>query len=251
MVSLAISLMGPLQVIRDDHTAVDLAYDKVRALLFYLAVESDRPHTRTVLASLFWPEQPDEEARHSLRQALLMLRQAIGEGSTRATGRADSAASFLMLTRATVQFNPTSEYWLDVAAFSSLLTACSRHPHRRAEVCISCAQRLEQAVALYRGNFLDHFLPCDCVAFEEWAAVVRERLHRQALDALIQLTNYYAWHGAYADVCRCARRLIELDSWNEDGHRRLMQALALSGERHTALAQYDSCRRILDAELGI
>jgi len=251
MASLAISLMGPVQVISDDHIVVDLAYDKVRALLFYLTVESNRPHTRDALASLFWQDQPDEVARHSLRQALLILRQAIGETSTRATGTAESAASFFLLTRATVQFNPTSEHWLDVAAFSSLLTACSQHPHRRAEVCISCAQRMEQAVALYRGNFLQHFFPRDCVGFEEWAAVVRERLHRQAVEALVWLADYYAWHGAYADVCRCARRLVELEPLNEDAHQRLMLGLALSGERHAAVAQYGSCRRILDQELGI
>jgi DNA-binding SARP family transcriptional activator len=58
-----------------------LRYDKLRALLAYLAVEAARPHPREALASLLWPETPDADARRNLSQALFNLRQALGEGS--------------------------------------------------------------------------------------------------------------------------------------------------------------------------
>ena len=44
--------------------------NKVRALLAYLAIETDRPHSRDELVGLLWPEQPDATARANLRQAL-------------------------------------------------------------------------------------------------------------------------------------------------------------------------------------
>ncbi|MCB0126888.1 MAG: regulator, partial [Caldilineaceae bacterium] len=65
MTSLAISLLGPLQI-QLDGQPITLPYDKVRALLAYLALESTRPLRRDTLTALLWPEQPDKEARHNL-----------------------------------------------------------------------------------------------------------------------------------------------------------------------------------------
>ena len=48
-----------------------------------------------------------------------------------------------------------------------------------------------------------------------------------------------------------ARRQVELEPWRESAHRQWMRALALSGQRSAALAQYEACRRILAEELGV
>ena len=46
MTRLSVSLLGPLRVTVDGEPVVRFQTDKVRALLAYLAVESDRPHRR-------------------------------------------------------------------------------------------------------------------------------------------------------------------------------------------------------------
>src|SRR5262249_51043892 len=46
-------------------------------------------------------------------------------------------------------------------------------------------------------------------------------------------------------------RALALDRWREQAHRQLMQALAASGQRGAALAQYERCRRILEDDLGV
>jgi hypothetical protein len=46
MTKLAISLLGPLQVTLEGHPVTNFKYDKVRALLAYLALEQERPHER-------------------------------------------------------------------------------------------------------------------------------------------------------------------------------------------------------------
>ena len=58
MAHLSISLLGTFQVILDGKQVTAFESDKVRALLAYLAVESDRPHRRETLACLLWPERP-------------------------------------------------------------------------------------------------------------------------------------------------------------------------------------------------
>ncbi|MBE2200040.1 MAG: winged helix-turn-helix domain-containing protein [Anaerolinea sp.] len=51
--------------------------DKVRALLAYLALEGERPLRRETLATLLWPDWPDDIARRNLRQNLHRLNQLL------------------------------------------------------------------------------------------------------------------------------------------------------------------------------
>jgi DNA-binding SARP family transcriptional activator len=54
------------------------------ALLLYLALaEPSGPHSRESLMALLWPEADVESTRHSLRNTLYGLRQALGEGAIR------------------------------------------------------------------------------------------------------------------------------------------------------------------------
>src|SRR5262249_38743332 len=145
-------------------------YDKVRALLAYLAVEAEHSHRRDALAGLLWPDQPEAVARKSLRVALSTLRQTLGDAAAR--------PPFLLISRDTIQFNPASDYTLDVTSFTNLLHECERHSHPAGTLCEACTARLAQAVALYRGDFLHQISVRDSMAFEEWALLMRERLHR-------------------------------------------------------------------------
>jgi predicted ATPase/DNA-binding SARP family transcriptional activator len=233
---LNLSLLGPLEVTLDGET-VTLKTDKVRALLAYLAVEAERPHRREALCGLFWPEQPDRAARASLRNALYLLRTAIGDRGATSDGGAtkERGEPHLLVERETVQFNAESDHWLDVRAFESL----------------SGAGDGEEAVALYRGGFLEGFALGDSVAFEDWALLVRERLRREVLEVLRRLVERLERRGEVDRACDYAWRAVELEPWQEEFHRQLMRLLALSGRRSAALAQYEACRRLLEEELGV
>ncbi len=56
MARLELALLGPPYMTLDDQPIVGLAYDKVRALLAYLAIEP-RSHGRDALSELLWPGQ--------------------------------------------------------------------------------------------------------------------------------------------------------------------------------------------------
>ncbi|MBN1484798.1 MAG: tetratricopeptide repeat protein [Chloroflexia bacterium] len=243
MAHLALYLLGPGQTILDDQVVTDLATDKVRALLYYLLLESDRPHRRDALGGLLWPDQPQDRARQSLRQALSFLRQALSDQ--------DQEAPFLLVTRSTIQFNGDSDYWCDVTAFSTLIQACRQHRHRRLGSCRSCLERLQQAVELYQGPFLEGFMIADSDVFEEWALLKREWLQRQAVEALAQVTDYHERRGDLLQARQYAWRQVDLEPWREETQRRLMRLLVLDGQRSAALAQYEVCRRVLQEELGV
>jgi len=240
MSRLVLSLLGPFQLTLEGKSVKAPLGVKTQALLAYLAAEADRPHRREVLAGLLWPDQPEEAARHSLRQALHQLRRAIGAETPR----------FLLITPQTVQFDETGDYYVDVAEFLALIDQCEGHAHRRREVCPPCIERLRRAVALYRGHFLAGFFLKDNVPYEEWALVVREQLARLALSALRSLSHHHALRGQVELLEQVARRQVELDSFAEDGHRQIMRALSWGGRRNAALAHYETLRRTLADELG-
>lgn len=243
MSQLTISLLGTVQVLRDGQPVTGQAYAKVLGLLAYLAVEADRPHARASLALLLWPEQPDEKARHSLRQALSTLRRMLD----------DHVASepILLITRESVQFRKGGDRLLDVRQLMTLFEACDRHEHPRMETCPACAQRLDVALALYRGDFLQGFAVDDSTEFEDWTTIWRERIRQRVIDASFTAAAWHEGRGALDGAQIAWSRLLELDPWNERAHRGLMEVLWKRGKRGDAIAQYERCRFVLDEELGV
>ena len=227
--SSTLALLGPPQIALNG-TPLAFAYEKVRALLVFLAVESDRAHRRAALADLLWPEQDEAAARHSLSQALWSLRRTLPD---------IAGVPLLLTTRDTVRLNPDAPIWLDVAAFQQLGGVGAE------------ARKLRQAVVLYRGEFLEGWGIGESAAFEEWALLTREHLRARACDALRQLTEPGAAPGDAAQAWGYARRWVALDPLSEEAHRRVMRTLAESGQRTAALAQFAHCRRLLHDELGI
>ena len=241
---------GPFQVTQAEQPLTNWRYDKVRALLVYLACETlcapaPAPHalSRDELAALLWPNSPNPAARKSLRQALATLRVVIGD--------ATAVPPHLLITRETLQFNPASDHWLDIAHFISLIRQYQSHAHSDLADCDTCLSLLAQATALYRGDLLAGFSLPESVPFEEWLIFTRERLRLQAIEALGQLATAYARRGQDDLALHTTRQQLALDPWNEAAVRLLMSTLAKRGQRAAALAEYERCKRILVDELGI
>jgi predicted ATPase/DNA-binding SARP family transcriptional activator len=243
MTRLSIALFGPLQVTLDGQPVTAFESDKVRALLAYLAVESDAPQRREKLAGLLWPELPERTARANLRHVLANLRTMIGDRA--------ATPPFLHITRQTIQFNRTSDAQVDVLTFQDLL---SSNPPRSTDLPIPTPQtihHLEDAVGLYRGDFLEGFSLAGCPDFEEWMLFEGERLRRLTLETLSRLSDWYEQQGKTEHALRHARRQVDLDPLQESAHRQIMLLLAHSGQRGVALAQYQTCHRVLLDELGV
>src|SRR5512140_3299925 len=138
MASLMLHVFGAFQVTLADGSTARFESDKTCALLVYLAVEAKRSHRRDALVGLLWPDEPEQTARHNLRQALFSLRQTLGDAAAQ--------PPYLLITRDEIQFNTASDFALDVAAFNAQLAACERHAHARVDACAVCAPRLQQAI---------------------------------------------------------------------------------------------------------
>jgi predicted ATPase len=242
MRQLAISLLGPFEVTIDGEPATRFEYAKVRALMAYLAVESHRPHPRAQLAALLWPDQPERTARGSLSQALTTLRNALG----------DKTAEWpvLLADAHSVQLDPDAPIEVDVTRFLDLLRASDAHMHHSWRTCAPCADRLRQAMEVYRGHFFTDFCIPDSAVFEEWAALQREHLLQRALSTLERLAERAEWRGAFTEALTYAQRQVAIEPLLEVNQRALMRLLALDGQPTAALAQYKQLHIMLAHELA-
>jgi DNA-binding SARP family transcriptional activator len=219
-----------------DGAAVETDTRKAVALLAYLCVLGT-PQSRDTLGFLLWPEYDQPHAAAALRRTLSVARGAIGGRWLVAQGR------LLQLE--------TADLRCDLVEFRSLLAAVGAHHVSAADACDRCRRRLERAVALYHGDFLEGFSLRDSPEFDDWQAATATELRSELADALLRLTDAHAAAGDLEKALRQARRWLALDPLHEPAHRRLMELHAAAGDRAAALRQYRECVRILDDELGV
>ena len=220
---LQMSLLGPLQLKIDDTALVSLVSGKAQALLCYLVVNG-RSHSRQALAGLLWGDLPEADARRNLRGVLMKLRQEL--------------APYLDISHQAIGFNWASSYRIDIVEF-------------RNKIENSDIATLEQALSLYRGEFLEDFYVRDAPDFEAWVGHQRTNYHQLVIKAYDLVISHYLQNAQYSKAIAFGQRLLSLDMTRETSHRHLMQGYALHGERNRALDQFSACRRLLSEELGV
>jgi predicted ATPase/DNA-binding SARP family transcriptional activator len=225
--SLVLTLFGSPEVRNNGQLVTGFRSSKAQALLYYLAV-TGRPHTRPTLTGLLWGDQPETAARVSLSKCLSNLHELLGDA--------------LLIDRQTVSFNRSIPYQLDIEAFAEGVSA---------PVTDASAHTLQVALTLYRGDFLEGFYVRGAPDFEQWLLGQRAQYRENVLQGLHALAAYAEQEDHLPQAISHTRRLLTLEPWREEAHRQLMRLLAASGQRAAALAQYETCRRILDEELAV
>ncbi len=212
------------------------------ALLAYLAVTA-QPHSRDVLAALFWPETDQTSARNYLRHDLFELKNAIGEDN-------------LLVERERVGLNREAGLWVDVNEFRTQVQKVHLHGHLETgsepqPPCPECQAILAQAISLFTADFMAGFSLPEAREFEEWQFDQGNELRQFLGEALSLLIAWHTSREEYEPAINYARRQLTLDPLSEPAHRQLMRVLAWAGQQSAALHQYQECARLMHDELGI
>jgi DNA-binding SARP family transcriptional activator/predicted ATPase len=238
MSHLLLRLFGTFHATLDKSGVISFRSDSERALLVYLAMNPDRPHSRESLASLLWPDVVEDKARNNLRVTLFRLRKALTINDN-SPGWLHTDADGIFIAKEGVK--------VDALAFDDLVEALDNSALVKARK----AKIYKEAGELYRGEFLQGFNIADDTPFGEWSQLKREQFHRTVLMVLWKLADYYQRRGNLNEALKYAQRQLEFEPWREEAHRQLMRVLAMDGERTAALAQYEVCRRVLEHEFGV
>lgn len=236
-------LLGHFEIHLNGTRVSTFNYNKMSALLAYLAVESKRPHMRETLSELFWPDRANGVARANLRKALSDIRQAIQDHQ--------APSPLLEITVSKVQVNLASDFLLDIDSFERHIRTTRAHIHENLVSCPFCMAQLKTATELYRGDFLEGLNFNEEAGLQEWLQSHRRYYFRQQMEALQHLANYHQNLSHYDLANHYASSQLKMDPLIESAHRQIMYLLAIAGWRSTAIEQYHICRRNLDNELGI
>src|SRR5574338_144419 len=195
MALLQLKLLGGFraQLARGDD--LRLPTRKAEALIAYLACHPGEKQPRDRLTGLLWGDRGDRQARHSLSQTLLSIRQCC-----------EGAESLLMSDREAIALRPGTVD-SDIADFKRLA---------------GTADGLRSALDLYRGPLLDGFNLRE-PAFEDWLREERARLHGIAFNAFLALAETQVAAGELSAAVATLNSAVRFDPLAEEAYRRLMQ----------------------------
>jgi DNA-binding SARP family transcriptional activator/TolB-like protein len=198
---------------------------KARALLAFLAMKPDYRARREELATLFWGDNPDALARHSLRQCLILLRQDLC-----------LASEILIVDREAIGLR-TQFVSVDARRFMSLARSAA-------------PDELAQAAELWRGAFLPD-LALDIEEFDTWHRHEAERLATAAAGVFETLCRSADANGDGERAIAAAERLVALEPTREDRQRTALMLFARYKGREAALSRARQFTDLLRSELGV
>ncbi len=195
---------------------------RARALLGCLLSNTGRRLGREQIMEMLWPDLDIDLAANRLNGAVHELRQILEPDIAR-----PAASRLLRLERDILELADGSQIWVDTEAFDTLL--------KQADTATAIGQTerlLEEAAALYRGNYLLEEL------YSEWAAPRRDALQRAWVGLLLKLAHLRAERKAYVSAIELLDRLRTADPTNETALQQLMLLLTQLDRRGEALQMY-------------
>jgi DNA-binding SARP family transcriptional activator len=218
---ITIRTLGPVEVLVNGGQAPpELLWRKHLALLVYLAM-APGARSRDHLVGMLWSEKPEAAARHSLNEALRILRRVCGDGALEA-----GAGQVRLLAGA---------FTIDTAEF---------------EACAGSGDRAG-AAALVAGEFMEGFAVPGEWAFEEWLSVERQIWKQRSVEALVGDAEQRLSAGDAGGTAMAATWALRLDPASEAACRTAMRARALLGDRAGAIAVFDGFAARLRDDVGI
>lgn len=218
---IACRALGPVDISVDgEPPPPELLWRKHLALLLYLLRSPRRTRGREHLIGLFWADSVEGKARHSLNEALRLLRRAAGD---------------LAVETLADQVRLGDQFTLDVDAFDAAVGA----------------QDWSRAAALAAGEFAEGFAVPGATAFEDWLEAERRHWRARGVDVLTRHAEDLLAQGATVPAVALAERALTLDPLSERAARAVLQSRLLSGDRRGALECGQRFTDRLKAELGL
>ncbi|MBN1660143.1 MAG: tetratricopeptide repeat protein [Anaerolineae bacterium] len=198
--------------------------------LFFCLVQHPAGLRKEEVGALFWPDHPAHKLDGIFRSTLYRLRRALFRDA-------------VLFDDGIYHFNHQASYRLDVAEFEAALDAAQDAAARSAGLDEAEAL-LQQALPLYRGDYLDG-------TYGDWCLVERERLRERLFDALHTLAGLHTRRADWPLAIQRYQEILAHDPYRETAHRELMRCYFRLGNRVAAIRQYHTLANLLAEELGL
>jgi ATP/maltotriose-dependent transcriptional regulator MalT len=221
-----VATLGSAEVVSDGHVIQRSEWqtEATKELLLFFAVHPQPWRKEQIMAAL-WPDKSVAHANDMFHSSIYRIRRAL-------------YPEILLYRDGKYQLNPEARCWVDVREFEELLEKAAS-PAGESRVVI-----LRQALALYRGDFLEEL-------YSDWANQQREILREKYMAGLLQLAAYERREGRFDQAIALYQAALEKDNQREQVYQALMTAYWEQGERTQALQIYQKCLQTLAEELGV
>lgn len=208
---------------------------RVRLLAAYLFLRQGEKIPRSRLADLFWPEADTEKASASLRTALHTMRAAMDTVA---------AGSVIEIRRDSVCIPESACCDVDAHRFEATVRAAL------ADGSTVALSDLVAAMSLYADDLLSgiEFSSAD---LEDHLLSERQRYRDLYVGGLSSLVGLLKDSGLPHVALDYAVRWRSLDPLNEEACRALMELYASTGQPARVEDEYERCRALLAAEIGV
>ncbi|MDQ3833858.1 MAG: AAA family ATPase, partial [Actinomycetota bacterium] len=228
---------------------------KALALLCYLAAEG-RKRSRRELAELLWPKSDHRSARTDLRTTLSRLRKTLGKDALVARGSSEGVGLFAVEGELLGLEPRAVELDLEAleAAVSLARSETSLGGGSAAEAAVggqNLLGRLQEALGLYRGEFMEGFSLEDSTKFEVWLEAERARWRALFGELCERLSRLEGEEGLIGEALGTARLWVRHAPLEEAAQQRLMELLYGAGESERALLVYENFKNTLNREFGM
>lgn len=238
LVDLTINMLGPVEIVRDP--ARPFAADawttrRARDILCFIASLRHHRAAKDTIIDTFWAEDDLEAVEKNFHPTVSHIRKALNSNQP-------LKQNFIVYRDGDYQFNPEFSYRIDTEQFDQLIAdGEAARRERNFEHCIDC---YEQAIALYRGEFMQG-------SYDPWVDEQRSYYREQYLRMLESLAGVAGKNEEWNRAMDLAQLILREDPFREDIHCLVMRAQAAQGNRVAVKEQYEILRGLLQKELGV
>jgi DNA-binding SARP family transcriptional activator len=208
---------------------------RAREILCFIASRPHRRVSKDALIDTFWGDEDFAGVEKKLHPTVSYIRKGLNSNQL-------LKQNFLIYKDGDYVLNPEFSYRVDAEEFDRL--AAEGEAARRRGQAESCRQLYEEAIALYRGEFMQG-------SHDHWIEEQRAYYRGQYLRMLEKLAAAAQEAGEWERSLALARRILLDDPFREDVHCAVMRAHAAQGNRVAVKAQYETLRALLRRELGV
>jgi DNA-binding SARP family transcriptional activator len=208
---------------------------RARDILCFIVSRRHHRASKDTIIDTFWGETDFDVVEKNFHPTVSHIRKALNSNQT-------LKQNFLLYRDGDYQLNAEFSYRIDIEEFDRLVS--EGESARRARKFEDCVKAYEDALALYRGEFMQG-------SYEPWVEDQRTYYREQYLRLLEALAGVAQTSEDWPKAMQLAQRIIREDQFREDIHCMVMRAHAGMGNRGAAREHFESLKRLLQNELGV
>ena len=231
---LEVSTLGKFSVVGGDAVLNDdiLRSDMLKKLLIYILTHREHPITIQELAEALWQDEETDNPAGALKNLMYRLRNILKVTF--------GNAKYIITSPGAYSWNTEIEICFDAENFERFCKQAKAASKEEAAI-----QSYERALALYKGEFMDHILD------RHWAVTLSTYYHSLFLTATKELAELYQKENRYQDMERICINGLHFDKVDEQMHCFYIMALIRQNKFELALKSYEEAVRILYDALGV